>query len=90
MEFWAGSFSPSGSSPRCCTATSPRASPDARLQAASSFRTALVAGLAGLAALGSLATAARTYRLYDRARHNLDRAATYAVAAYLAGATSSE
>jgi len=40
-----------------------KASPDARLQAASSFRTALVAGLAGLAALGSLATAARTYRL---------------------------
>jgi hypothetical protein len=37
-----------------------KASPDARLQAASSFRTALVAGLAGLAAFGSLATAART------------------------------
>ena len=36
------------------------ASPDARLQAASSFRTALVAGLA---ALGSLAMATRTYRL---------------------------
>jgi site-specific recombinase XerD len=28
----------------------------------------------------------RTTRRYDRARHNLDRAATYAVAAYLAGA----
>jgi hypothetical protein len=40
-----------------------QASPDARLQAASSFRTALVAGLAGLAALGSLAMASRTYRL---------------------------
>jgi hypothetical protein len=40
-----------------------QASPDARLQAASSFRTALVAGLASLAALGGLATAARTYRL---------------------------
>jgi membrane protein implicated in regulation of membrane protease activity len=40
-----------------------QASPDARLQAASSFRTALVAGLAGLAALGSLAIATRTYRL---------------------------
>jgi hypothetical protein len=40
-----------------------KASPDARLQAASSFRTALVAGLAGLAALGSLAMASRTYRL---------------------------
>jgi hypothetical protein len=39
------------------------ASPDARLQAASGFRTALVAGLAGLAALGSLAMATRTYRL---------------------------
>jgi hypothetical protein len=40
-----------------------KASADARLQAASGFRTALVAGLAGLAALGSLAMAARTYRL---------------------------
>src|SRR5215217_410104 len=40
-----------------------KASPDARLQAASSFRTAIVAGLAGLAALGSLAIANRTYRL---------------------------
>jgi membrane protein implicated in regulation of membrane protease activity len=40
-----------------------KASADARLQAASSFRTALVAGLAGLAALGSLAMATRTYRL---------------------------
>jgi membrane protein implicated in regulation of membrane protease activity len=40
-----------------------RASPDARLQAASSFRTAFVAGLAGLAALGSLVMASRTYRL---------------------------
>jgi hypothetical protein len=40
-----------------------RASPDARLQAASGFRTAFVAGLAGLAALGSLAMATRTYRL---------------------------
>jgi hypothetical protein len=39
------------------------ASADARLQAASGFRTALVAGLAGLAALGSLAMATRTYRL---------------------------
>jgi integrase/recombinase XerD len=29
----------------------------------------------------------RTTRRYDRARHNLDRAATYAVAAYLAGDT---
>jgi hypothetical protein len=36
-----------------------QASPDARLQAASSFRTALVAGLAGLAALGSLTIATR-------------------------------
>jgi uncharacterized protein YjbI with pentapeptide repeats len=40
-----------------------KASPDARLQAASGFRPALVAGLAGLAALGSLAIATRTYRL---------------------------
>jgi Pentapeptide repeats (8 copies) len=40
-----------------------QASPDARLQAASGFRTAFVAGLAGLAALGSLAIATRTYRL---------------------------
>jgi hypothetical protein len=40
-----------------------KASADARLQAASGFRTALVAGLAGLAALGSLAMATRTYRL---------------------------
>jgi hypothetical protein len=40
-----------------------QASPDARLQAASGFRTAFVAGLAGLAALGSLAMASRTYRL---------------------------
>jgi uncharacterized protein YjbI with pentapeptide repeats len=40
-----------------------KASPDARLQAASGFRTALVAGLAGLAALGGLAMATRTYRL---------------------------
>jgi hypothetical protein len=40
-----------------------KASPDARLQAASGFRTAFVAGLAGLAALGSLAIATRTYRL---------------------------
>jgi hypothetical protein len=40
-----------------------QASDDARLQAASSFRTAIVAGLAGLAALGSLAMASRTYRL---------------------------
>ena len=40
-----------------------KASPDARLQAASGFRTAIVAGLAGLAALGSLAIATRTYRL---------------------------
>ena len=40
-----------------------QASPDARLQAASGFRTALVAGLAGLAALGSLVIASRTYRL---------------------------
>jgi len=40
-----------------------KASDDARLQAASSFRTAIVAGLAGLAALGSLALASRTYRL---------------------------
>jgi hypothetical protein len=39
------------------------ASADARLQATSGFRTALVAGLAGLAALGSLAMATRTYRL---------------------------
>jgi membrane protein implicated in regulation of membrane protease activity len=39
------------------------ASPDARLQAATGFRTALVAGLAGLAALFSLAIATRTYRL---------------------------
>jgi hypothetical protein len=39
------------------------ASADARLQAASGFRTAFVAGLAGLAALGSLAMATRTYRL---------------------------
>jgi Pentapeptide repeats (8 copies) len=40
-----------------------QASADARLQAASGFRTALVAGLAGLAALGSLVMASRTYRL---------------------------
>jgi membrane protein implicated in regulation of membrane protease activity len=40
-----------------------QASPDTRLQAASGFRTALVAGLAGLAALGSLAMATRTHRL---------------------------
>jgi hypothetical protein len=40
-----------------------KASPDARLQAASGFRTAVVAGLAGLAALGSLVMATRTYRL---------------------------
>jgi hypothetical protein len=40
-----------------------QASADARLQAASGFRTAFVAGLAGLAALGSLAIANRTYRL---------------------------
>jgi Na+/proline symporter len=40
-----------------------KASADARLQAASGSRTALVAGLAGLAALGSLAMATRTYRL---------------------------
>jgi hypothetical protein len=40
-----------------------QASPDARLQAATGFRTALVAGLAGLAALFSLAIATRTYRL---------------------------
>jgi hypothetical protein len=39
------------------------ASADARLQAASGFRTALVAGLAGLAALFSLAIANRTYGL---------------------------
>jgi pentapeptide repeat protein len=40
-----------------------QASADARLQASSGFRTALVAGLAGLAALGSLVMASRTYRL---------------------------
>jgi hypothetical protein len=40
-----------------------QASADARLHAASGFRTAFVAGLAGLAALGSLAIANRTYRL---------------------------
>jgi membrane protein implicated in regulation of membrane protease activity len=40
-----------------------KASADARLHAASGFRTALVAGLAGLAALGTLAMATRTYRL---------------------------
>jgi Pentapeptide repeats (8 copies) len=40
-----------------------KASPDARLQAASSFRTALVAGLAGLAALAGLFFTNRTYRL---------------------------
>jgi hypothetical protein len=40
-----------------------KASADARLQAASGFRTALVAGLAGLAALGSLVMATRTFRL---------------------------
>jgi hypothetical protein len=39
------------------------ASPDARLQAASGFRTAIVAGIAGLAALLSLVVATRTYRL---------------------------
>jgi hypothetical protein len=44
-----------------------QASDDARLQAASSFRTAIVAGLAGLAALGSLVMASRTYRLPNRA-----------------------
>jgi len=40
-----------------------KASADARLQAASGFRTAFVAGLVGLAALGSLVMATRTYRL---------------------------
>jgi hypothetical protein len=40
-----------------------QASADARLQAASGLRTALVAGLAGLAALGSLVMASRTYWL---------------------------
>jgi uncharacterized protein YjbI with pentapeptide repeats len=40
-----------------------KASPDARLQAAGSFRTALVAGLAGLAALAGLFFTNRTYRL---------------------------
>jgi hypothetical protein len=40
-----------------------KASADARLQAATGFRTALVAGLAGLAALGGLVVASRTYRL---------------------------
>jgi hypothetical protein len=40
-----------------------KASADARLQAASGFRTALIAGLAGLAALGSLIITIRTYRL---------------------------
>jgi hypothetical protein len=38
------------------------ASADARLQAASGFRTAVVAGLAGLAALGSLAMAIPRHR----------------------------
>jgi hypothetical protein len=49
-----------------------KASPDARLQAASGFRTALVAGLAGLAALGSLVMATRTYRLIQQG-HITDR-----------------
>jgi hypothetical protein len=40
-----------------------KASADARLQAASGFRTALIAGVAGLAALGSLVISRRTYRL---------------------------
>lgn len=40
-----------------------KASADARLQAASGFRTALIAGVAGLAALGSLVQSRRTYRL---------------------------
>jgi hypothetical protein len=40
-----------------------QASADARLQAATGFRTALIAGLVGLAALGSLVMASRTYRL---------------------------
>jgi hypothetical protein len=40
-----------------------QAGADARLQAATGFRTALIAGLAGLAALGSLVMATRTYRL---------------------------
>jgi hypothetical protein len=40
-----------------------KASADARLQAASGFRTALIAGVAGLIALGSLVVARRTYRL---------------------------
>ena len=40
-----------------------KASADARLQAASGFRTALIAGVAGLVALGSLVVARRTYRL---------------------------
>jgi hypothetical protein len=39
-----------------------QASAAARLQAATGFRTALIAGLAGLAALGSLVMALRTYR----------------------------
>jgi membrane protein implicated in regulation of membrane protease activity len=47
-----------------------KASADARLQAASGFRTALVAGLAGLAALGSLAMATRTYRLTQQGQIN--------------------
>jgi hypothetical protein len=45
-----------------------QASADARLQAASGFRTALVAGLAGLAALGSLVMASRTYRLTQQSQ----------------------
>jgi hypothetical protein len=40
-----------------------QATAEARLQATSGFRTALIAGLAGLAALGSLVMASRTYRL---------------------------
>jgi len=40
-----------------------QASAEARLQAVSGFRTAMIAGLAGLAALGSLVMASRTYRL---------------------------
>jgi hypothetical protein len=48
------------------------ASADARLQAASGFRTAVIAGLAGLAALGSLVMASRVHRREGRRAADLE------------------
>jgi hypothetical protein len=45
-----------------------QASAEARLQATSGFRTALIAGLAGLAALGTLVMGSRTYRLTQQSQ----------------------